>query len=75
MRQGTGISKDLGNFKGTDNARVEKMLSEADDFAHRLKSYKKYLKEQNSATKGDSVVSGLKITGAVSAVDGQEKGK
>lgn len=51
VRQGTGISKDLGNFKGTDNARVEKMLSEADDFAHRLKSYKKYLKEQNSATK------------------------
>ena len=52
MRQGTGISKDMGNFKGTDNSRVEDMLSEANDFATKLTKYKKHLKEATAATKG-----------------------
>ena len=52
MRQGTGISKDMGHFKGTDNARIEETLKEADDFAHRLKSYRKHLTESSQALDG-----------------------
>ena len=52
MRQGTGLSKDMGHFKGTDNARVEDMLNEADDFATKLKKYEKHLRDASAATTG-----------------------
>lgn len=54
MRQGTGLSKDMGHFKGTDNSRIENMLSEADTFAERLKKYKKQLNETASSTKSNN---------------------
>ena len=52
MRQGTGLSKDMGHFKGTDNARVEEMLAGADDFATLLKKYEKHLRDASAATTG-----------------------
>ena len=53
MRQGTHISKDLHHFKGTDNERVKQMLKESDDFASRLKSFKKHINENSSAISGN----------------------
>ncbi len=52
MRQGTHISKDLHHFKGTDNERVKHMLKESDEFASRLKNFKKHIHENSSAITG-----------------------
>ena len=57
MRQGTGLSKDMGHFKGTDNSRVEEMLSEADTFAALLKKHEKHVKDASAASTGTFLTS------------------